>query len=66
MTDMVLSVLDRADIGLKPQQIRERIREKYWPEAPTDRIVSATWRLSKSGKLHRSDGRYRLNGHGQQ
>jgi hypothetical protein len=61
---MVLSVLDGAEAaGLKPQQIRERIREKYWPEAPTDRIISATWRLAKGGKIHQGNGRYWLNGY---
>jgi hypothetical protein len=65
MSRMVLSVLDSAEagVGLKPKQIRERIRQRYWPEAPTDRVVSVVWRLAKNGKLHHSDGRYRLNGY---
>jgi hypothetical protein len=64
MSSMVLSVLDSAEAaGLKPKQIRECIRDKYWPEVPIDRVVSAVWRLAKNGKLHHSDGRYRLNGY---
>jgi hypothetical protein len=61
MSAMVLSVLDGAKAaGLRPRQIRDRIREKYWPEAPADRVFSVVWRLAKGGKLSRSDGHYRL------
>jgi hypothetical protein len=62
MSAMVLSVLGSAEAaGLKPKQIRDRIREKWWPEMPADRVVSTVWRLAKDGKLSHSDGRYRLN-----
>jgi hypothetical protein len=57
---MVMTVLDNAEApGLKPQQIRDRIRAKYWPEAPADRIISAAWKLAKGGKLAYADGYYR-------
>jgi hypothetical protein len=59
---MVLSVLDSAEAaGLKPKQIRDRIRDKWWPEAPANQVTSVAWRLAKDGKLNNSDGRYRLN-----
>jgi hypothetical protein len=63
MSAMVMSVLDTAELALEPRQIRDRIRQKYWPDVPIDRVASAVWRLAKGGKLHYRDRRYWCNGH---
>jgi hypothetical protein len=62
MSAMVMSVFDNAEVaGLRPKQIRERIRAKYWPEVPANHVTSVAWKLAKDGKLSHSGGRYRLN-----
>lgn len=67
MAQMVLAVLERnANLteGMRPRDIAQAVREKWWSDAPPAEVGATAWRLAGQGRLERSGGRCKLlNGH---
>jgi len=61
--EMVLAVLEREIEGLRPCDIAKAVRQAYWPDAPPAEVGATAWRLAGQGRLERTGGRYKLNGH---
>jgi hypothetical protein len=61
---MVAAALeDAASRGLhqlRPRDITEYIRKKWWPSVESSSVTSTVWRMAKDGKLHAENGRYGL------
>jgi hypothetical protein len=53
MPDMILGVLKDALKGLVARQIIDAIRQRWWPEAPPNRVYTALVELRKSGRTQR-------------
>jgi hypothetical protein len=45
---------------MEPQEIVRGIRERWWPDAESNDINPTLWRLYKSHKFSKKDGRYGL------
>ena len=45
---------------LRPRDITEFIRQRWWPSVESSSITSTVWRMAKDGKLHAENGRYGL------
>ncbi|MDO8324900.1 MAG: hypothetical protein Q7T23_18405 [Phenylobacterium sp.] len=62
--EMILAVLLKphllGDPGMEPKDILARIREKWWPEAPSTSVGPIAWRMAKDGRLVKSGGAYSL------
>jgi hypothetical protein len=59
---MVAAALeDAASRGLhqlRPRDITEFIRQRWWPSVESSSITSTVWRMAKDGKLYAENGRY--------
>ncbi|MDO9248213.1 MAG: hypothetical protein Q7U11_17250 [Phenylobacterium sp.] len=62
--DMILEVLLKphllGDPGMEPKDILARIRERWWPEAPSTTVGPIAWRMAKDKRLVKSGGTYSL------
>lgn len=50
--------------GLRPAEIADVIRKKWWPDLQTPTISTTAWRMVRSGHLTQQDGRYSISGTG--
>jgi hypothetical protein len=60
---MITAVLKETP-GLRPPEIADFIRQKWWPDLQTPTVSTTAWRMVRSGHLTQQDGRYALNGTG--
>jgi hypothetical protein len=63
--EMILSVLLRPhlldDPGMEPKDITAKIREKWWPDAPSQSVGPIAWRMwKKEGRLVKDGNLYSL------
>jgi hypothetical protein len=62
MPNMIEEVLRRQVLfglpGLKPKEITDKIRELWWPEAPTTSVSPIAWRMWRDGRLVKTDDVY--------
>jgi hypothetical protein len=56
---LIMAVL-RSDGALRPEEIRDRIRDRYWPGVQFEAIGPTVWRMWKDGRLVRGGGSYAL------
>lgn len=58
--EMIITALSDHIINVaEPKEITRRIRERWWPEAPTQRISVVVWKMAQE-----QDGRLKKNGLG--
>lgn len=62
--EMILEVLLRphllGDPGMEPKEITAKIRERWWPDAPTSSIGPIAWRMWKEGRLRKFGAAYSM------
>jgi hypothetical protein len=58
---MITAVLKETP-SLRPAEIADFIRKRWWPDLKTPTISTTAWRMVRSGHLTQQDGRYALNG----
>jgi hypothetical protein len=58
---MIAAVLKETP-NLRPPEIADFVRKRWWPELQTPVISTTVWRMVRSGHLTQQDGRYALNG----
>jgi hypothetical protein len=57
--EMILAVLQGAG-WLRPNQITQAIRSRYWPDAPRNSAPPVVWRMAQRGVLEKGEYGYRL------
>ena len=62
---MIVTALRETGKASRPVEIAEFVRQRWWATAPTGAITTMAWQMAKAGKLTHHDGRYGLNGVGQ-
>jgi hypothetical protein len=64
MPEMISAILIEAEteghVKLESQEIIQRVRAKWWPDAQSNDISPLLWRLSKTGKLIKMGTAYAL------
>ena len=65
ISKMIITALREVGKASRPVEIAEFVRRRWWAAAPTESITTAAWQMARAGKLTHHDGRYGLNGVGQ-
>jgi hypothetical protein len=61
---MIVTALRETGKAIRPAEIADFVRHRWWSAASTKAITTTAWQMAKAGKLTHHDGRYGLNGAG--